>query len=169
MNRDQITRKFKQGVVLCRNGKLVEASTLFQQIIATGSEEPLHLSYHGLILATAHGRRREGLQLCQRAMTFDPAEPEVVLNLARLHEISGQKLQAIETLRRGLRANPEQPRLMKQIERLSPRKRPPLSMVDRDNAVNKQLAIMLARMTGRRGKSSGKATPMPGQALRMAK
>jgi tetratricopeptide (TPR) repeat protein len=150
LNRDDMNKKFWQGLGLCQTGKIADAAALFQQIIAGGSEEPLHVSYYGLLTATVHGRRREGLRLCKRAMHVDPTEPDVVRNLARLYEICGQNRNAIETLRVGLRAVPGHPRLLSQINRLSPRKAPPLSMLDRDNPLNKHLAILLARFGGSR-------------------
>ncbi len=73
----------------------------------------------------------------------------MVSNLARLYELNGQKQKAVETLRRGLRQRPGHPRLLAYINRLSPRRKPPLSMVDRENPINKQLAILAAKMTGR--------------------
>jgi predicted Zn-dependent protease len=172
LNYDELNKKFKQGLGLCRRGEVAEAALLFREVVNGGSEQPMHLSYHGLLTATVHGRRRQGLRLCQRAMEFDPSEPDVVSNLARLHELCGDKKRAINTLRRGLRATPRQPRLLKQIDRLSPRKKPPLGMVDRDNAVNKQLAIMLARLGGRYGKeeiSADKKRRGQARELRLAK
>ncbi len=152
MNYDDRNQKFRQGLGMCRKGKLTEAAVFFRQLIESGSEEPLHVSYYGLLTFTVHGQRREGLRLCERAMQFDPSELDVVSNLARLYEMNGENLKAIKTLRRGLRATPGHPRLLKQINRLSPRKKPPLSMVDRDNALNKHMAIMLARLSGDYGK-----------------
>lgn len=149
MNYDERDRKFKQGVGMCRKGQMADAAIIFRELIASGSEEPLHLSYHGLTTATVHGQRREGLSFCQRAMQFDSSEPDVVSNLARLYELNGQKQKAVETLRRGLRQRPGHPRLLAYINRLSPRRKPPLSMVDRENPINKQLAILAAKMTGR--------------------
>ena len=168
MNHDDLNKKFKQGLGMCRTGKVAEAAALFRQLVQSGSEEPLHVSYCGLLTATVHGRRREGLRLCERAMHFDSSEPDVVSNLARLYEIIGENQKAIKTLRRGLRATPRHPRLLSQINRLSPRKKPPLSMVDRDNALNKHLAILLARLGGGYGKEEGD-TRQPARELRLAK
>ncbi len=170
MNHNELNKKFKQGVGMCRKGEVAKAAALFRQIIDSGSEEPLHMSYYGLLTATVHGRRRQGLRLCERAMAYDPSEPDVVSNLARLHELCGDKKKAIETLRRGLRATPRQPRLLGQINRLSPRKKPPLSMVDRDNALNKHVAIMMARLSGSYGKEeANKRDRRQAPALKLAK
>ncbi len=149
MNHDDLDRKFKRGLGLCRKGQVVDAAVVFRDLIESGSEEPLHLSYHGLLTATVHGLRREGLQYSQRAMQFGASEPDVASNLARLYELNGQPRKAVETLRRGLRENPGHARLVGQIDRLSPRKKPPLSMVDRNHAINKHLAILAAKISGR--------------------
>jgi predicted Zn-dependent protease len=158
MNREDLHKKFRKALVLWRHGKLVDAATLLGQVVATGSEEPLHLSYHGLLTATVFGNRKEGLSFCERAMTYDPSEPDVAWNLARIHELGGEKVKAIKTLRRGLRAAPGNPRLLETINRMSPRKTPPLSMVDRNHALNKHLGIVLARLGGRYGKDDAAPT-----------
>ncbi|NIM63599.1 MAG: tetratricopeptide repeat protein [Acidobacteria bacterium] len=168
MNYDDLDRMYRQGLGMCRKGMVNEAATIFRKIIASGSQEPQHLSYHGLLSATVNGQKREGLRLCERAMRFDPSSPDVALNLARLYELNGRNLKAVETLRRGLRASPGHPRMLKQINRLSPRKRPPLSMVHRNNPINKQLAIMMARITGRYGKEED-SSRSPNRQLRPAK
>jgi hypothetical protein len=140
---------FKRGMALFRRGALDDAALIFRQIVSAGSITPLHLSYCGVLTVTVHGRKREGRELCERALEFGVDEPEVVSNLAGLYERNGEKKRAIRVLRRGLRATPKHPTLLAQIQRLSPRQAPPLRMVDRDNPVNKALAIGLARMSGR--------------------
>jgi tetratricopeptide (TPR) repeat protein len=149
---------FERGMALFRRGALNDAARSFRQRVDGGSVTPLHLSYCGLLAATVHGRKREGRELCERALEFGADEPEVVSNLARLYESNGEHRRAIRVLRRGLRATPEHPALLAQIQRLSPRQEPPLSLVHRNNPVNKLLAIGLARISGRYG-----ATATPGK------
>ena len=49
MNYDDRNQKFRLGLGLCRKGKLTEAAVFFRQLIESGSEEPLHVSYYGLL------------------------------------------------------------------------------------------------------------------------
>ena len=161
MDRDQQERLFRRGLALCRKGLLSDAAVMFRRLIDGGSEEPLHLSYCGLLTATVHGRRSEGMELCERALQLGAYEPEVILNLARLYESLGSRQKAIKLLRRGLRETPRHPAMMKQIDRLSPRRRPPLSLVERDQFVNKRLAILLARLSGRLNQAADSAKARP--------
>ena len=157
MDSSERNRVYRRGVALCRKGMLTDAALLFRELIEGGSEDPLHLSFCGLLTVTVHGRRAEGLELCRRAAQFGADEPDVVLNLARLYEMTGERTKALKLLRRGLRENPKHPRLLDRINRLSPRRTPPLSMVDRNNPINKQLAILLAKLGGRNASPDDRA------------
>ncbi len=148
MDREQRDRLFRRGLALSRKGALSEAAVLFRRLVDQGTEDPLHLSYCGLLMAVVYGEDREGLQLCERALNFGAYEPEVVLNLARLYERLGLPQKAVKLLRRGLREKPRHREMLGHINRLSPRRRPPLSFVHRDQYLNKQLAILLAKLRG---------------------
>ena len=149
MHRTDEDSLFRRGLGLCRTGRLREAAQVFRQLVDGGSDEPLHLSFCGLLTATVHGDRREGLRLCERAIRFGVDEAQVVTNLAHVYESMGARTRAVKLLRRGLRENPADAAMLAAIERLSPRRRPPLSMLDRNNPLNKQLAIAMARACGR--------------------
>ena len=131
---------------MCRDGRLSDGAVVFMRLIEDGSDDPLHLSYHGLFTATVRGNPIEGRRLCERALQFGAYDPQLVLNLVRLYEADRQIGKAVRLLRRGIRENPGNPKLLEQINRLSPRRRPPLSFVDRDNVVNKQMALLFDRL-----------------------
>jgi Flp pilus assembly protein TadD len=161
MDRHEQERAFRRGLGLCRSGRLSEAARVFRHLVDGGSDEPLHLSYCGLLTATVQGDRAEGLRLCERAIRFGAYEPQVVTNLARIYEAIGARGKAVALLRRGLREHPGHPAMAHAIDRLSPRRRPPLSMLERDNPLNKHLAIALAKATGRyHGKEEEKRGPV---------
>lgn len=151
MDRDQQDRMFRQGLALCRKGSLGDAAAIFRRLIDGGSSEPLHLSYCGLLTTLVVGDRKQGLALCERALRYGADEPQVVVNVASVFERIGRPIHAINVLRRGLRARPGHPDMLKQINRLSPRRRPPLSFLDRSNAVNKALSMAVAKLTARGG------------------
>lgn len=152
MNLAERERMFSNGMALCRNGRLPDAAGIFRRLVDSGSREPLHLSYCGLLTATVHGLRREGRNMCEEAARLGPDEPETILNLVRLYETTGEVRRAVKALRRGLRARPGHPALLKQIDRLSPRRRPPLSMVARNHFLNRKIAILLAKLGGYYGR-----------------
>ena len=160
-------KMFRHGMTLFRRGALHDAAVIFRELVDAGSVAPLHLSYCGLLTATVGGRKPEGRALCERALQFSADEPEAVINLARMYELSGANKRAVETLRRGLRQMPKQLNLLAEIQRLSPRQEPALSMVPRNNPINRMLGIVLTRIGGgyvateRRGKqrTDRKAAP----------
>ena len=88
---------------------------------------------------------------CERAMQIGSYEPEVVMNTARLYVTLGCPLKAVEVLRRGLRQTPGHKGMLKQIDKLNPRRQPPLSFVGRNHPVNRQLAICLAKLSSSKG------------------
>jgi tetratricopeptide (TPR) repeat protein len=149
MDRAEQDRLFRRVIALLRRGSLTDAAVIFKRLVQLGSEEPLHVSYCGLTTAIVTGEHREGLAMCERAMRYGAYEPDLVLNSASVYATLGRRAKAIKTLRRGLKQYPRHKGLLRQINKLSPRRRPPLSFVHRDNFVNKGLAILLARMTGR--------------------
>jgi hypothetical protein len=148
MNASNHDKMFRSGLVLCRKGMLEEAAAVFRQVIEEGSRDPRHLSYCGLLTATVSGRPRDGLRLCERAVKLGACEPEIILNLVRACEACGLRKKAVEYLRKGIRQTPGHKKMLKKIEQLSPRREPPLSMVDRNHPVNKQLAITMAKLRG---------------------
>ena len=155
MDQAERDKRFRKGLGMFRRGMLSEATAVFQQLVTGGSDDPRHLSFCGLLTATVKGRRREGLQLCERAMALGGNEPEFAANLARLYELTGERTKAVVVLRRGLRETPDDPRMLEQINRLSPRQVPPLSFLSRDHFLNRHLSTLLAKAGYRAGPESG--------------
>ncbi len=148
---------FGRGIVLFRQGRLTEASAVFSHLVNAVSTDPIHLSYHGLHTATVRGKPDAGRKICEHAVNLGAYEPQIFLNLVRLYETLGEVAKAVEVLRAGIRCHRGDQRLLREIQRLSPRRRPPLSMVHRDHFLNKHLAILLARMSKRISKQPAQA------------
>lgn len=159
MDSDQKDRLFRSAVAKIRQGALSDAALLFRRLVDSGSDEPFHLSYCGLLTAAVSGQVRQGLELCERALRYGADEPEVVINLARVYEQHGARTRAVETLRRGLRHCPGHPALQQYIDRLSLHRRPPLSFVERNHPLNKFLAIKIARLTDRSARTAPPLVP----------
>ena len=124
-----------------RGGRLSQAATKLCRLVEDGSNEPRHLSFCGLLMATVNGRVREGLELCERALDLGFTDPWVHLNLARLHLSVGRRTRAAHVLRNGLRMQPDHPGLLRELQRISPRSKPPLGFLDRDHALNRYLGV----------------------------
>ena len=155
MNGDVTKKLFARGMVLFRQSRLIEAGEVFRNLVEDEeSNDPLHLSYHGLLTATVQKKPREGREICQRAVALGSYEPQIFLNLVRVHETLDEFDKAAEVLRAGIRRNLGDRRLLREIQRISPRKTPPLSRLHRDNFLNRHLAILIGRVTKRFSRKS---------------
>jgi tetratricopeptide (TPR) repeat protein len=130
---------FRKAMDLRRAGRFKEAVEIFRQLVDGGSRDPKHLSYGGLLLATEEGDVRTGLGWCERAVEIAFYDPQMYINLARLHERTGWQSQAAEVLRRGLRMDPGNARLLAEINRISPRTPDAIPSLPRTHPVNKAL------------------------------
>ena len=141
-------RDFETALKDYRRGSGILASKILHRIVAEGSENPLHLSYCGVVAAVVDRSRDQGLRLCRRALTMGFMEPQVYLNLAQVEEAVGRQDEAMRTLRKGLRAVPDHPELTREIVRLNPRQTPPISFLSRSNWLNQAFGRLLALLPG---------------------
>lgn len=139
MTSEERTRLFRTALRAYRRRILLQAFDGFRRLVEDGSSDPRHISYYGLLLAITKGKVREGLELCECALEVAFYDPEMYLNLARLHVRTGWKSQAAKVLRNGLRIDPGHPGLLREIRRVSPRAAPPLPFLDREHFVNHHL------------------------------
>lgn len=94
---------------------------MLSQARENGDSSPLIASYLGVLISLAEGKRDEGLAMCMRALRVGIVDADLYENLARTQILSGQRDKAIETLRKGLRIDPEHREMLELIERLRPR------------------------------------------------
>jgi len=122
-------------------GEYPEAARIFRTLIEAGCREPKVLSYGGLLVATVDGEGdvKTGLGWCERAVEIAFYDPQMYINLARLHEKTGWKTQAAQVLRKGLRIDPGNEKLLAEIERVSPRTPSVVSALPRGHVVNRTL------------------------------
>ena len=139
-------RIFRQSMQAYRLGRLDEAARGFRSLVASGTIEPLHLSFHGLMLVLRENRRQEGMELCERALLLAPDRPEAYLNLARVCRRMGRPRRVVGTLRRGLSVCPKDPALLREIQHASPRRKPTFATLGRDHPLNKFLGKLQARL-----------------------
>jgi hypothetical protein len=128
---------FQKALDLLGRGHGKDAAALLRQIVASGSRDPKHLSYAGFAVATEEGDVKTGLAWCERALELAFYDPQMYINLARLHEQTGWKTQAAQVLRKGLRVNPGNRKLLAEINRVSPRTPNAFPSLPRNHPVNR--------------------------------
>jgi tetratricopeptide (TPR) repeat protein len=165
MNQKDREILFKRARVALNQGRLTEAANMFAALADDCDHDARFLSYRGLLLAIRERRVSEGTEMCKRAIALASSEAEMYLNLARLYTSTGQRQNAVTTLRRAIRAGAKNKAVMQEIQRLSPRALPPIKSLHRDHVLNDVLGKLRARLfRARRGKSQTK--PARGAAMR---
>jgi len=133
-----------------RKGELQFADALIARLLEQGSNNPVHLSYAGLLRVLAQRDVKKGLEMCEQAVILGAFDPVVFLNLARLHVATGFRTQAVTTLRQGLRVHSGDPVLLDEIERLSPRRPRVIEGLDRAHPANRVLGKLASRLSSLR-------------------
>lgn len=130
-----------------RSHELEFAEVLISRVLSDGSKDPVHLSYAGLLSVLTRRDVIQGLEMCEQAAVLGAYDPLVFLNLARVHVATGFRTQAVTTLRRGLRVHPQDPELLAEIERLSPRRAKVIRGLDRAHFANRVLGVLASKMS----------------------
>jgi hypothetical protein len=133
------------GIQRCQEDDPVGAHALFAQAHRRAGGEPRIQSWYGLTLVLVEKNSSLGVTLCDQALRSSGPEPELVLNLARVHLALGQRDRAVRALQRGLEACPGHPALLAAVDGLGRRRRPVLPFLGRGNPVNRVLGRLRHR------------------------
>ena len=155
---DQLSLE-QRAVELFQDGRRTQAANLFRELIDNGCREAKVLSYGGLLIATEEGDVKSGLAWCERAVEIAFYDVQMYINLARLHERTGWRSQAAKVLRKGLRQDPGNPRLLAEINRVSPRARDIVPLLPREHVVNKTIGKLRAELRGSSARVKPKTSP----------
>lgn len=106
-----------------------------------------YLSYYGLSLARAGLSSRLAVQACRTAVTKQPEDPVLHLNLGRVHLICGKLAAAFRSFEHGLALAPDNEPLRRELARIERRRRPVFPFLPRAHPLNH----WVGRMTAHRG------------------
>ena len=155
---DQLSLE-QRAIELFQDGRRTQAAALFRELIDNGCREAKVLSYGGLLIATEEGDVKSGLAWCERAVEIAFYDVQMYINLARLHEQTGWRSQAAKVLREGLRQDPGNPRLLAEINRVSPRRHDIVPLLPREHVVNKTIGKLRAELRGSSAPVKPKTSP----------
>lgn len=106
---------------------------------------PVVLAYYGL--AVGHARNvRDGMKICQEALSSDRGNPDSYLCLARLYVLSGSKKRALDVISQGLRVRANHRGLNALRARLGVRQGRPVPFLPRESTVNVHLGKALKKL-----------------------
>jgi len=92
-------------------------------------------SVMGYSIAKDSGQIKEGIALCEKALSLNPHQCEHYLNLGRIYLLAGRKQHAMKIFKTGLKVRTDS-RLIHELKSLGVRKSPIFSGYDRDHALN---------------------------------
>lgn len=99
------------------------------------NETPEMMSLMGYSLAKQSGRLKEGIALCEKALSLSPNQIEHYLNLGRAYLLANRRRNAIKIFNAALRIRKD-PRIITELKNLGIRKQPFVSSLSRDHPIN---------------------------------
>jgi tetratricopeptide (TPR) repeat protein len=136
---------FKKGLTALVKNRPKEASEFFRKALELERQrsktrlDMRYLSYYGLSLAKAGLSSQIALQACRSAVTRHADDPLLLLNLGRVYLITGKLEPALECFEKGLRVQPENQILRRELAKVDRRGRPMVPFLDRSHPVNRWL------------------------------
>jgi tetratricopeptide (TPR) repeat protein len=141
---DDADKLFRRALEALAAGEAPSALALLERALKLGDNPSWH-SYLGYCIAKERGQLKKGAELCLAAQRLEPDNTVHYLNLAKVHQIAGQKAEALEVLRGGMCAGGS-PEIISMLGELGNRKPPVLSFLSRDHFLNKVLGLIFNRM-----------------------
>jgi tetratricopeptide (TPR) repeat protein len=132
-----------RGVEHCRQGEWTLGLywlSLAAESAPGGEGLPaLFYSYLGYGMARFEGNRRQGLELCRRAVELELYQPEAYYFLAETCLLVGDRRSAAEVLEQGLDIDPEHRDLQALERQMGERQAPILTFLPRQHRLNRWL------------------------------
>jgi tetratricopeptide (TPR) repeat protein len=136
---------FLRGRSLFEAGEEEAAFEHFRAAYGLQRAAARYASWYGLSLALVERRFNKGLELCRGAVKEEFFNPELYLNLARVHLAFGFKAEGLRYLRRGLMIDPSNETIRGEIDRLGRRRQPVLRFLPRRHPLNRLLGRVRRR------------------------
>lgn len=102
---------------------------------SASTESPEMISLMGYSLAKESGQLKEGIALCEKAISLNPNHPDHYLNLGRIYLMANKREPAIRSFKAGLKLKKDQ-RIISELKRMGVRKPPVLGSLSRDHMLN---------------------------------
>ena len=138
-------REFKQGLNLLRDNYAGRALPHMQRAMELDRNNPYYMSYLGVVLARSEQKWGEAEKLCDAAVRMKRNQAQLYLNLAEVYAQAGRKDEAVDALQAGLKYARRDVRLTIAMNRLTRRREPVLSFLNRQHPVNRQLGMIRHR------------------------
>jgi hypothetical protein len=103
------------------------------------TRDPRFMSWFGVTLVLVERNFNLGVQLCDQALRSAGPDPELLLNLARVHLALNQRERVVRAISRGLELWPDDAQLQAARDAVGIRRAPVLRFLSRGNPLNNLL------------------------------
>jgi tetratricopeptide (TPR) repeat protein len=115
------------------------------------------MSFYGSLQATVDKKYRSGIENCRKALgtlkkkgVKDEAfYPVFYFNLGKAYLAASKKKEAIEAFNSGLKYDPRNRDIQKELQHIGYRKKPPVPFLDRSNPINKYIGKLVSKKSGK--------------------
>src|SRR5690242_4414994 len=132
-------REFKIGLTQLRDNYAVKALPHMRRAVDLDKNNPYYMSYLGVVLARSEKKWGEAEKLCDGAVRLKRNQAQLYLNLAEVYATAGRRDEAVEALQAGLKYARRDIRLNIAMNKLTKRRSPVLSFLQRQHPINKGL------------------------------
>jgi tetratricopeptide (TPR) repeat protein len=141
---EEVQAALELGLAAFHARDLAAAHQAFERAYRRDPRHPRAASWYGVTLVLVERNSALGVSLCDQALRPGP-DPELLLNLARVHLALNSRERTVKALQRGLQAAPGHPGLLAAVAALGMRRDPVLPFLSRGNPLNRLLGRLRHR------------------------
>jgi len=138
-------REFKTGLTFLRDNYANRALTHIQRASELEKINPYYMSYLGVALARTQQKWADAERLCDAAVRMKRNQAQLYLNLAEVYMVAGRKDDAREALVAGMKYARRDIRLNIAMAKLTPRRSPVFSFLERKHPLNRHFGMLRHR------------------------
>ncbi len=142
---------FQRGQERLDAGRPDAALEHFRAAHTLQRDNPRYRSSYGLCIGLVERRFNKALELCGSAVKEEFFNPDLYLNLARVHLAFGFKAEGLRYLRRALMIDPANAAAQRELRELGERRRPVLKFLPRRHVLNRLLGRARRRFDAAQG------------------
>ena len=135
-------REFKTGLALLRDNHPVSALEHIQRAAELEKNNPYYMSYLGVALARTQQKWADAERMCDSAVRLKRNQAQLYLNLAEVYMAADRREEARETLIAGMKYARRDIRLNIAMAKLTPRRRPIFSFLERKHPLNRHFGML---------------------------
>jgi Flp pilus assembly protein TadD len=135
-------REFKTGLTFLRDNYANRALQHIQRALDLEKNNPYYMSYMGVALARTQQKWADAERLCDSAVRMKRNQAQLYLNLAEVYVASGRRDDARDALTAGMKYARRDIRLNIAMAKLTNRRNPVLSFLERKHPLNRHLGML---------------------------